>query len=71
MRQEPAGAALVVSMCGIGAAMASTGEAQPVAVSTGEQVEEGTSGAAVAGTAQPVVSSTSQAEVARSEPSSV
>jgi len=53
---------------GVGVATASTGEAQPMAVSTGEQAEEGVSGAPVAGAARPIVSSTSQAEEARPEP---
>ena len=61
MRQEPAGAAPVVSVSGVGATTASTGEAQPMAASMGEQAEEGTSGAPVAGAARPVVTSTSQA----------
>ena len=36
-------------MSGVGAAMASTGEAQPMAMSTGEQTEESTFGALVVG----------------------
>ena len=42
-----------------------------MAMSMGEQAEEGASGAPVAGAVWPVVSLTSQAKVARSEPSSV
>ena len=61
----------MVSVTGIGAATALTGEAQPIAVSTGEQVEEGTTRTPVAGVVPPVVSSMSQAEEARSEPPSM
>ena len=71
MRQEPAGVVLVVSMSGVGAAMASTGEAQSMAVSRGVQAEEGAFGAPVAGMAWPVMSSISQAEVAQPEPLSM
>ena len=42
-----------------------------MAMATGEQAEEGASGAPVAGAAWPVVSSTSQAEEAQLEPLSV
>ena len=62
--QEPAGAALVVSVSGVGAATVSIREAQLMAASMGEQVEEGASGAPMAGMTRPVVSSMSQAEVA-------
>ena len=61
----------MVSASGVGAATALTEEEQPMAVSMGEQAEEGVSRVLVAGAAWPVVSSTSQAEAARPEPSSV
>ena len=70
-RQEPAVTAPVEGVSGVVAAMASIGEAQPMAMSMREQAEEGTSGAPVAGAAWLVMSSTSHAEVARLEPSFV
>jgi len=52
----------VVGVSDVGVAMTLTREAQPMAMATGEQAEEGASGAPVAGAAQPVMSSTSWAE---------
>ena len=56
---EPAGATLVASVSGVGVAMALIGEVQPVAVSMGEQAEEGASKVPVVGAARPIVSSAS------------
>ena len=42
-----------------------------MAMSTGEQMEEGTSGAPIVGLAWPDVATTSQMEVAQPEPSSM
>ena len=58
-RQEPVGTAPVVSASGVGAATALTEEEQPMAVSMGEQAEEGGFRTLVVGAAWPVVSSTS------------
>jgi hypothetical protein len=48
-----------VSRSNAGAAATSTGEARPVAASTGEQMEEGMSGAPMADVAWPSVATTS------------
>ena len=70
MRQEPAGAAMEVTGSSTGIAMVLVGEAQPMAVSMGEQMEEDASGVSMAGVVQPGVATTSQAETAQPEPSS-
>ena len=53
---------LVVSVSGVGAATVSTEEAQPMAMSTREQIEEDASGVPVVGVAWLGVVTTSQVE---------
>ena len=69
-RQEPVGAMPKVSGSGAGVATTLTREAQLMVASTGEQAEEGASGAPMKGVVRPGVATTSQAEAAQLEPSS-